>query len=84
VTPKKEKGLTEARDNGKPTLIFVCRNLETDKILTKNNIEAVNGIQTSPCRSVMMSYFGAPQQPIRLFIFCFEVGVILVEGVEIC
>ena len=32
----------------------------------------------------MTSDFGAPEQPIRLFICCFEVGVILVEGVEIC
>ena len=69
MTPKKESGLREACVNGKPMLNFVCRNLETDKILTKNNIETANGIQTSPCRPVMTSVFGAPQQPIRLLLF---------------
>ena len=34
MTPKKESGLTEASVNGKPMLIFVCGNLETDKIFT--------------------------------------------------
>jgi hypothetical protein len=32
VIPKKEIGLTEACVDGKPMLIFVCRNLEREKI----------------------------------------------------
>jgi hypothetical protein len=82
VTPKKESGLTEACVNGKPMLIFVRRNLETEKILIKKIIETANEILTSPCRPDMTSDFGAPQQPIGLFICCFEGGVILVEGVS--
>jgi len=33
---------------------------------------------------VMTSDFGAVQQRIKFVIYCFEVGVILVEGVETC
>jgi hypothetical protein len=63
--------------------IFFCRNLETDKILTKT-------ISRQPMKlkvfilHVMTSDFGTLQQPIKLFIYCIEVGLILTEVVEIC
>ena len=57
-----EKGdvLAEASVSGKFMLIFVCRNLETDKILTKKNTQTANGILTSPCTCYDIRFLGSP------------------------
>jgi hypothetical protein len=60
MTPKKDGGLTEACVNGKPMLIFFCRNLDTENILTKKNTETANGIQTIPFTSYDVRFRGSP------------------------